>query len=78
MKLSTEQKILHLKLLTLGRIFSLPAGQGCYLIVLKMHLRKGNVCVGLLKAFDIYSFFVQVLAMHFNKKLIFTRQYIFH
>ena len=78
MKFLTEEKILYLKQLALGRFFSLSTDQGCYLIVLKLHLRKANVCVGLLKAFDIYSFFLQVLATHFKKKLIFTRQYIFY
>ena len=43
MKLVPEKKILYLKQLTVGRIFPLSMP---LLIVLKMHLRKANLCAG--------------------------------
>ena len=45
MKFVTEQNILYLRQLTLGRIFPLSMP---LLIVSKMHLTKANLCAGFL------------------------------
>ena len=60
MKLVPEKKILYLKQLAVGRSFPLSKP---LLIVLKMHLRKANLCAGFLLSSrkHLIHFFIQVL-----------------
>ena len=70
MKFVTEQNILYLRQLTLGRIFPLSMP---LLIVSKMHLTKANLCAGffidLKKTFD--TFFYSSIT-HFRTKNLAT------
>ena len=60
MKFVTEQNILYLKTVTVGRIFPLSMP---LLVVSKMHLTKANLCAGFLSTSrkHLIYFFIQVL-----------------